>query len=172
MIVLNINSQTLILLFGLLGYFVKRFFDFKTKKLEINHSLIQQNRINAVSTFLLDYSKTVLMWQQLSVYKILTNELSVAEIDSIILTPLNDLKRSVLVLRIYFDGEMQDNLEKILEGFLSVNQFLSNEYFSIGHNSTISNKANAFHTKKEKILCENDILLTSFCIGIREIYKS
>ncbi len=162
----------ILILTGVFGYFGKRFFDLKSKKLEINHSLFQQNRITAVSLFLMDYSRTVLMWQQIAVYKILANELSVSEIDNIIWTPLNDLKKSVLTLRIYFDGDMQEKLEKILDGFLSINEFLNNEYSSAGLNSTIISKANAFHAKKDKILIENDVLLTSFCVGIRDIFKS
>ncbi len=53
-------SQVTLLIIGI-GYFIKRIFDQKSKKLEINHSLFQQNRINAVSKFLSTYAKTELM---------------------------------------------------------------------------------------------------------------
>ena len=44
-------SQITLLLIGI-SYFIKRGFDIKTRKIEINHSLYQQNRLSTVNRFL------------------------------------------------------------------------------------------------------------------------
>lgn len=164
-------SQVTLLLVGF-GYFIKRGLDLKSKKLEINHSLFQQNRIIAVSNFLSAYAKTELMWREIAIYKILSNTLDANQIDSIIWPPLNEMKKSVLELRIYFDKDTHPNFEKILDGFLSINNKLSDLYFGGNPNLSLLQKSNSFHLFKEGKIIENDKLLTQTCELIREIYKS
>ncbi len=154
------------------GYFIKRIFDQKSKKLEINHSLFQQNRINALSNFLSAYGKTELMWREIAIYRILNNTLDTNQIDSIIWPPLNELKRSVLELQLYFDEDKHKNFEKLLDGFLSINNMLSSIYFGTNEGLTLIQKSNNFHSFKEKVFKENNALLNSVCREIRQIYKS
>jgi hypothetical protein len=164
-------SQVTLLLVGV-GYFIKRGFDQKSKKLEINHSLFQQNRITAVSNFLSAYGKTELMWREIAIYKILSNTLDANQIDSIIWPPLNEMKKSVLELKIYFDKGAHQNFEKMLDGFLSINTKLSGLYFGGSPDLSLIQKSNSFHSFKDQQLKENDALLTEVCEEIREIYKS
>lgn len=164
-------SQVTLLLVGV-GYFIKRVFDQKSKKLEINHSLFQQNRIVAVSNFLSAYGKTELMWREIAIYKILSDAIEVNQIDNIIWPPLNELKKTVLELKIYFEGEGYSNFEKILDGFLSINTKLSNLYFGGNSDLTLIQRANSFHLFKEEVFKANDVFLTIVCKEIREIYKS
>ena len=164
-------SQVTLLLIGF-GYFVKRIFDQKSKKLEINHSLFQENRITAISNFLSTYAKTELMWREIAIYKILSNTLDANKIDSIIWPPLNEMKKSVLELKIYFEGETHLNFEKMLDGFLSINTRLSSLYFEDNSDLTLRQKSNNFHSFKENKIKENDALLTAMCKEIRTIYKS
>lgn len=164
-------SQVTLLLVGV-GYFIKRGFDLKSKKLEINHSLFQQNRITAVSNFLAAYGKTELMWRELAIYQILSKTLDPNQIDRIIWPPLNEMKKSVLELKIYFDKEVHQNFEKMLDGFLSINNKLSALYFGGSSELSLIQKSNSFHSFKDQQLKENETLLTEVCEKIKGIYKS
>jgi len=164
-------SQVTLLIIGI-GYFIKRIFDQKSKKLEINHSLFQQNRINAVSKFLSTYAKTELMWREVAIYKILSKELKADQIDNIIWPPLREMKMSVLELKIYFEGDTHNGFEKLLEGFLSINSKLIDLYSEKNEDLLLIQKSNEFHSFKDKTLIKNEELLTNLCKEIRKIYKS
>lgn len=98
--------------------------------------------------------------------------MDVNQIDSIIWPPLNELKKSVLELKIYFEGETHSNFEKLLDRFLSINTKLSNLYFGGSSDLTLIQKSNSFHSFKDSVFKENDALLTTVCKEIRQIYKS
>jgi hypothetical protein len=164
-------SQVTLLLVAV-GYFIKRFFDQNSKKLEINHSLFQQNRILSVSNFLKAYGKTEMMWREMAIYRILDNKLDANEIDNIIWPPLNEMKKSVLELKIYFDKETHTDFEKMLDGFLAINRKLSELYFGGESDISLMQKSNTFHFYKEEKIKENDALLTHICENIRKIFKS
>ncbi|MEO6329752.1 MAG: hypothetical protein ABIO55_12505 [Ginsengibacter sp.] len=164
-------SQVTLLLLSI-GYIVGTIVNYRSKKLEINHSLFQQNKILAVSNFMSNYAKTELMWSHIAIYEILSNNLKAKEIDGIIWPPLNEMKKSVLELKIYFNGEDHIAFEKILDGFLSVNEELSNLYSSSNKELELIHKSNKFHSFKETALKQNEDLLTKVCEEIRRIYKS
>jgi len=86
------GQTTLILL--AIAYFIKRIFDNKSKKIEINHSLFQQKRLKVLNDFYSNYAKTEFLWDHLAIYDILSNKLVAKEIDNIIWPILNDLKKN------------------------------------------------------------------------------
>lgn len=81
-------SQITLLLVGI-GYLIKRGLDIKSKKLEINHSLFQQNRLYAINRFFESYAKVELMWNQIAIYDIISQKLSPMEIDLLVFPTLN-----------------------------------------------------------------------------------
>ncbi len=79
---------------------------------------------------------------------------------------------SVLELKIYFEGDTHNVFEKLLEGFLSINNKLMDLYSEKNEHLLLIQKSNEFHSFKDKTLIENEVLLTLLCKEIRQIYKS
>jgi hypothetical protein len=163
------ESQIPIILLAI-SYFVKRHYDLKTKKVEINHSLFQQNKINSTGTFFLNYAKAESMWNELSHWDILDHKVSSKEIDKIIGPPMDDLKRSVLELKIYFTKKEHAEFESLLSNFQLVNNNLSQNYFDYDTEKTIIQKTNSFLFFKEKKVKENNKILDSLTDRIRDSF--
>jgi hypothetical protein len=142
------------LLLAIVSYFIQRVLNLKSKKTEINHSLFQQNRINAVSDFMSSYSQAELMWRDIAVYEILSGKLGVKEIDEIIWPPLREMKKNVLILKLYFDIDSHRKFEIILDGFLKINTALQESYFDGVQKADLLKKSDEFHRVKNKILWE------------------
>lgn len=51
----TIYSGVTLAVLGVIGYFIKRYYDLKSKKVEIRHSLFQQNKITAITYYLSSY---------------------------------------------------------------------------------------------------------------------
>lgn len=163
-------GQITLILFGI-AYFIKRIFDSKSKKTEINHSLFQQNRINAITLFLNNYANVILMWQRIEIWNILSNKLTVAEIDNTIFPPLNNLKQSVFELMIYFDELDHREFEKIMDNFMEVNATLGNLYFNPSKFTTVSEMVTVFNSKKDKIIVDNNKILNGLLSKIKNSFK-
>ena len=163
-------SQVTLLLLAI-SYFIKRIFDNKSKRIEINHSLFQQNRLTAVNSYFKSLARTELMWRQLQIWNILDNKLNAVELDNIIWPPLNELKQSVLELKIYFNNDTHKYFEQMLEKYISINSELSKLYFWTGPEMTIVQKVNRFETFKEKAIKENNETLSILCDEIRKMFQ-
>jgi hypothetical protein len=96
------SFATLILL-GL-GYFIKRKYDLKSRKIETKYALeskkiennyffFQEGRIKAISRFFDNYSKVERMWHSFSIHKVIERELSASELDNVVWTSMNPLKK-------------------------------------------------------------------------------
>ena len=90
------------LLCGVLSYFIKRLFDFKSKKREINHTQFLNHRINAVNGFIVSYTKISREWDNLPIYDILMHKLTAGKIDNIMKTPKTEMKLSTESLVPYY----------------------------------------------------------------------
>ena len=163
------SQFTLILL--AVAYFIKRFFDLKTKKIEITYSLFQQNKINAVNQFFSNYAKVEHMWHQLSYWDAIEHKISSKELDIMIWPSLNDLKKSVLELKIYFSDIDYKDFENILSNFLAINKNLSDNYFNNSKTEDIIKKTNNFLHFKEVKLKENSVILKNLSKNIRTSYN-
>lgn len=152
-------------------YLIKRIFDLKSKKTEINHSLIQQNRINTVNTFFGNYAKLETMWNHIAYYQIFQNKLSVNEIDGIVFPPINELNKSLLELKIYFSPEDHKYFEKLVYGLSSINGKLSELYFSLDGEMSYSKKADEFFRFKAKVLLQNSEFMENLCERIKHTLK-
>ena len=121
------SQVTLILL--ALGYFIKRILDNKSKKIEINHSLFQQNRINTVNRFFSVSVKVELMFNQIATYEILEHKLNAKDIDKIVFTQLNEMSQVLLELKIYFEKKEHSYFQRLSDSLFSINHKLSELYF-------------------------------------------
>lgn len=154
-----------------ISYFVKRFFDLKSKKVEVNHSLFQQNKITAVNKFFQCHAQVELMWNQFQIWNMLSNKLSATEIDRFVWPPLNALKQSVSELQIYFHPEIHSLFNIILNNFLSLNGSLHKIFYYPKPDETIIHRGNAFEAEKSKILEENNKLLFEISNLVRSSFK-
>ncbi len=163
------SQVTLILL--ALGYLIKRILDIKSKKTEVNHSLFQQNRIIAVKTFFSKYAKAELMWHQLEIYDVFNKKLTAKEIDKIIFPHLNELKETLLELKIYFDDDCHKYFEQLTKGILSINDRLLSLYFNSKPEINTTNKTTDYYSFKEEILKKNGEIMDELCQKIKDIFK-
>jgi hypothetical protein len=164
-------SQITLILFGI-GYFVKRGFDVKTKKIEINHSLYQQNRLSTVNRFFENYAKAEMMWNQIAIYDILSKKFAPNEIDKLIFPTLNELDRNILELMIYFEEPDHKKFKTLVSNLKSINQKLIELYFEYDPQKTTTNKSNDFELIKIKVYQVNEKILADLNRVIKEIYRT
>jgi hypothetical protein len=159
-------SQTTLLLLGV-GYLLKRVFDDRSKRVEINHTLFQQNRISAVGTFFKSYAAVELMWRQVQVHAIANKKLDAKEIDEYVFPPINSLKTSLIELQIYFSKDSYKKVEEIYNNILSINDALSQMFFWSNDDDRRIEVTNKFAFHRDAILKKNSKLLDTFTDEIR-----
>ena len=162
-------GQTTLIL-AIVTFFIQRLFNLKSKKIEISYSLFQQNRITAVNTFYTNYAKVEFMWHSLSIWDILEHKISSKEMDNIIWPPLNDLKKSVLELKIYFPTQEHKYFQQLLDNFLLINNNLSKNYFDFDQEKKLTHKTNDFNFFKDEMEKKNNKILESISEIIRLSY--
>jgi len=157
---------------SLIFYFIKRYFDNESKKTEINHSLYQQNRLTAVNRFFESYAKSELMWNQIAIYDILSRNLSPKEIDQLVFPTLNELRKTLLELMIYFNETDYRKFKLLVYHVESINRKLSELYFEYDPKITDTEKSNDFQLIKMKAYQNNDEILLDLSNVIKETFKS
>jgi hypothetical protein len=158
-------SQVTLLIIGF-SYFIKRIFDNKAKKAEINHTVFQQKRLEAIEYFMQCYSETKIMWFMLSIYDVMERRTTSKELDAIIFPSLNKLKRSVIIVSMYIEDSKP--FHDIEENMITINSVLTSGYFE--HSTSTSDRVYAFQNqchlvdeKNEKLLLEiNKIIRNNF----------
>lgn len=163
------SQLTLLILGG--AYFIKRAFDKADKRIEIDHTLFQQNRIIAVNEFYRNYAKAELMWSQLQIWNILQNTKTADEIDAYIWPPMNDLKKSILELSIYFLPQEHRYFEKAFKSLLMLNNRLSALYYMANKDVNIMERVNSFEGFKEKAFKDNEQVLLVISENVRYAFS-
>jgi hypothetical protein len=158
---------------SLIFYFTKRYFDNKSKKIEINHSLYQQNRLKSINRFFGNYAKAERMWSQIALYDILSRKLAPKEIDKIISPVLNELKKNLLELRIYFTETDYKIFNLLVDNVFAINNKLTQLYLlEYDRTITFADKSGDYDLFRLKTYRENEDLLLKLSEIIRETYKS
>lgn len=163
-------SQLTLLLLGI-GYFIKRGLDTISNKREINHNLFQQYRLKAVNDFFSSYAKTEQMWKDLSIYPILEYKIDTKEMDKIIFGPVNELRKSVLELLIYFPEKDHKLFSDILNNVLSINGKLSEIYFKYDKETSVIVKSNEFGFFRDEKLDENKELFKQLSQTVKRTFN-
>ena len=163
-------SQVTLLLLAV-GYFIKRIFDNISKRQEINHSLFQQKKLEAVNSFFKTYAKAQQMWLHIRIYQILRNEFSAVEIDEMIFPTLNELNKNLLELQIYFDEKQHNKFKMIFENISLINAKLSKLYFDVNPNMTNTQKSNEFYFYREELLEKNEMHLAEITAYLRKSFR-
>lgn len=158
-------------LFGF-GFLIKKLLDDRSKKLEINHTLYQQNRIAAIGNFFRNYAAVELMWKQIHIWGIVQNKLTAEEIDKYIWPSINSLKTSVIELQMYFGKEDQALFEKILNNVLDINMELGILMFNPTGTEPLVNRTNKFNFYRDNVFKNNNILLEKITAKVKELFSN
>lgn len=163
-------SQLTLILLGL-GYFINRILDNISKKREINHSLFQHKRLESVNSFFSIYAKTERMWVHIRIHDIVQNKISPIELDEIIFPLLNELKKSLLELQIYFNDDEHDRFEKIYNNISMINSKLSDIYFDFNQNKSNTEKSNDFQFYRDDLLKKNEVILKNITMNLKKTFQ-
>lgn len=164
------SQATLVLL--TIAYFIKRIFDDKSKKIEINHSLFQQNRLKITNAFFGNYAKSELLWEQLSIYEIFSNKFSAKEIDQMIWPILNELIKNQIELQVYYNDKEMVYFNTLIDNIFSINKRLRDLYFDYDPKNTEISRANDFTFFRLMVVENNKKELKSLCKSIKLTYKA
>ncbi|HET6556411.1 MAG TPA: hypothetical protein VFG54_03795 [Prolixibacteraceae bacterium] len=164
-------SQVTLLLVGI-SFFIQRGLNIKSKKVEINHSLYQQNRLAAVNRFFGSYAKAELMWNQISIYEVLSHTIKPKEMDSIIFPTLNELKKNLFELMIYFNELDYSKFKLLYANIELINNNLISLYFDPNKENSDILKSNNFQLIKTQALQNNNKILSELSNVIKETYKT
>ncbi|MGX9987537.1 hypothetical protein [Soonwooa purpurea] len=158
-------SQFTLLIFGI-GYLIKIALDTRYKKSEINHNLFQQRKLDSLNNFFLTYSQVHQIWYDFPVYSASRGKFSATELDEMIFPSLNELKRNVLELKIYFDKGSHDNFEEILQSFFKLNGKLKAIVFNSEPQNNPTLLAN-FEILKDEYFSKNEKLLNKITTKVK-----
>lgn len=111
-------------------YFIKRYYDYKSKKQEINHSIYQQNRITILTRFFEHYTKVDRIFKQISFYQIMDYHHTATILDDMTVKPLNELRSCVWELGLYFKPEVHKHFNTISTNFGVINGTLIDPFYT------------------------------------------
>ena len=163
-------SQLTLILLGI-GYFIKRILDSISKKREINHSLFQQKRLESVNSFFSIYAKTERMWVHIRIHEIVQNKISPTDLDEIIFPLVNELKRNLLELQIYFNDRDHARFKNIYDNINLINSKLIDVYFDFDQNKTNTQKSNSFQFYRDDLLEKNEIILKHITLNLKKTFQ-
>ncbi|MFV5699824.1 hypothetical protein ACM55H_15785 [Flavobacterium sp. ZT3R17] len=143
----------------------------KSKKTEINHSLFQQKRLESVNYFFSNYATTQQMWKDIPIYDILERKMTSKEIDKYIFPHLNELRRNVFELKIYFKESEHKSFQTILENMHLINATLSSEYFYFKEDRDVITKSNNFQSFRDNKLKENELINNKIASKLQQMFN-
>ena len=159
-------SQLTFLLLGL-GIIIKIILDFISKKKEINHSLFQEKKLQAVNNFFEHLSKIEQHWIELPIFEILRKEIKPKELDDIQFPLISHLKQSILELQIYFKEKEHQKFKEILENTFEIRRTLSDVYLNYSPGEKTVERSNNFLLKREQIGEKNQEIIKLITRSIR-----
>jgi len=168
-------SQVTLVLLGI-GYFIKLGFSNKSKKIEINHSLFQQNRIETINRFFESYSESVNMWKEISLERIFPddyyskNKYTITDMDNMTRPILNQLDINLLQLKVYFEEKYYKHFENIVNNNKLLYKNVLDLYFNTDGIKSTTTKMNKFHTYKETTFKKNNDIISSLTIEIKNLF--
>jgi len=162
-------SQVTLVILGI-SYLFKIWIDYKYKKTEINHNLFQQKKLESLNNYFLIYSKAFQMWYDFPIYSVASGKLNANELDKMIFTLLNEMKRNVLELKIYFDEKDYKHFEYILTSFYNLNSKVKNVFLN-SNAENINDLVYEFEKYKDEVFEQNEKTITIITEKIKKHYK-
>lgn len=161
------------LLLGLILYFVKRFFDTKSKKIEINHTLFQQNRLLAINRFFESYAKAVTKFNQIEIYQIVRRKTDPDDLNKIVLPTLNELDSSLFELRIYFDEFAFKKFKSLVLNLKTINETILDLWLkAIIPDGTIDEKVSTYVETQKECIEKNGRIFDELTKSLKDIFKT
>lgn len=161
-------AQISFILLGL-GYLIKTIISITYKRKEINMSIFQKGKIDAVNHFLDIYSVTKSTINTLPEYDIYDRKISANGIDNIIQPMKLNLYRVNNEIRIYFDSDIFSAFNQIITNIEKIDSKLQNIYFDPrGKEYSSTNKSIDFLGIKTVCFEENEKILSMVLNKIRK----
>ena len=156
------------------GYFIKRKYDLKSKKTEINHNLFQKDKLSAVQSFFFQTSQTEAMWHSFNFYKVLDDASNDGTLENMLDEKIwgshYNLKHSILNVRIFFDEAEFKYFEEVYENFNKINRIVSSFHIKPKHSFTNSEAAYIYNDVLDKAKNNNKILLNKIASIMSDSY--
>lgn len=118
------------------------------------HSLFQQNKINAIIKFLSCYAKNEQLWKHIPYTNIIQNKYTPKEVDELIFPLMNDLQSSKNELALFLDENNLVLFEEITDSIMQLSDTLQKLYFSTNDKKDVS-ISNEFYFLQRKVFKEN-----------------
>ncbi len=172
------------LLLGGVAFFIQRRYEYKTKKIEINHTVFQQNRINAVNNFFKSYNDAKRMWHELSVFDVIDpSKVTGQTLDSAVQPKLVALELSLLQLRFYFKSDTYDLFLEVEKNFNKIYDALSEARIKLGNAKATRGErdeedvnpipmSNIFVFAKAESFSANQKIIGQLCDLVRNDFKT
>ena len=146
--------------------------DTRSKKIEINHSLFQQNRLSALNIFFISYSKAVALWKHISIYKVVSREYDTIEMDDLTIPTLIELDSSLFELRIFFDESEYKKFKELVKNIWKIHKRLVDLYLEYESVTSQNKKANSFELFKTQVFEDNENILNDLTKSLKDIFKT
>jgi hypothetical protein len=146
------------ILLGIIGYFIKRVYDLKSKKIEVSYTFFQQNKINAITKFFDSYAKAERMWHHFPIYRVLNKDIDANGLDKMIWPLMNEINMSINELTLYLEQEELNKFNNINDKLLEINNAVL-DMFSFDTDENRIQSGNKFHGIQRKALKECQSLL-------------
>jgi hypothetical protein len=146
----------------------------KNKKIEINHSIYHQNKINQLQNFIKSYSKMILLFKNIPISKALEHQLNSEDMDNLISKDIDDFEEASLMTKLFLDDKTYDKVFKIRGLVLSINDFLMQLYYNDIENlkkSSTVQKSNAYYFFRTDTTRKTESLLNELINDIRNTYN-
>jgi len=161
------NNSLIIL--GIIGFFVSRYFNLKSKKVETKYALFQSNKISTVIKFYAAFNKTVNAWIRFNIHKYLSNQITPREMQEIISSNIAELRISLFELTMYFDREEMDLFTLVYDEISKIHYFV---YALPIPNNDRAKSANEFMTLRNEIIESSENMMKVIGIKLRSDYKN
>jgi hypothetical protein len=157
-----------------ISYFVKRVYDYKTRKLEINHSLLQGKTLEAVNRFFENYNSAKAMWNGLSHNGVVNRELTPQQLDDIVQSPMTAVRLSLLELRLYLEPAIYAKFQGVENGLQNIYEVVGQIHGMLGQYRQLDPiaRGNKFSFAKIDNFKANEKLISEACALIRDGFKS
>ena len=160
-------QTTLVLL--AIGYFIKRALDNKSKKIEINYTIFQQKRLEALQNFISAYSSAEQMWREINLDEVASKTITAEKLDEMLEPTMKKMKSSVLELQVYLDNEDYLLFEKVLSNTTSYRNALTYLFFT-SDKSAYELLAN-FKDRASHYLADNKILIKQVNYIVKKTFR-
>lgn len=157
-LVTTYGSLITLILIGI-GYFIKRSYDLKSKKVETSFSFFQQKKLDTIITFLENYSEAEKMWHRFPVYKV--NAMTLDQLEEMIWPILHSLKVSLFELDIFLNEEEMKPYYSIQEHLLRINSVMQEIFLTDQTDENIFPLISRFQNTKENAFRQCDALIKS-----------